>query len=119
MVCAKCGGQVQGAFCSNCGAPVAAAAEPPAPAQPSAPMQPPPPGYAALPPNAYGAPPPNAYGAPPQAQMIYVTRVSRHIHTLGILWCVYGAYRALAGVVAILFLMGIATPAFMGGMGSR
>jgi hypothetical protein len=51
--------------------------------------------------------------------MIYVTRVSRHIHTLGILWCVYGAYRLLAGVVAMMFLMGIATPAFMGGMGSR
>jgi hypothetical protein len=52
-------------------------------------------------------------------QMMVEARVSRHVHTLGILWCVYGAYRALAGVVAMLFLMGVATPAFMGGMGSR
>jgi hypothetical protein len=51
--------------------------------------------------------------------MLFVTRVSRHIQTLGILWCVYGAYRALAGVVAVLFLMGISAPAFMGGMGTR
>jgi hypothetical protein len=51
--------------------------------------------------------------------MFYEARVSRHVHTLGILWCVYGVYRLLAGVVALLFLMGVATPAFMGGMGSR
>jgi phage terminase large subunit-like protein len=78
--------------------------------------------YAAPPPGAYGAPP-NAYGAPPIAYgppaAFYEARVTRHVHTLGILWCVFGAYRALAGVVAVLFLMGISTPAFMGGMGSR
>jgi hypothetical protein len=51
--------------------------------------------------------------------MFYEARVSRHVHTLGILWCIYGAYRALAGVVAMLFLAGIATPAFLGGMGAR
>src|SRR5579859_5140059 len=102
MVCEKCGGAVQGAFCSNCGAPVTPV------------TQGPPPGYAAPPPGAYGGPP---YAVPPP--MFYEARVSRHVHTLGILWCVYGAYRALAGIVAMLFLMGIATPAFMGGMGSR
>jgi hypothetical protein len=51
--------------------------------------------------------------------MFYEARVSRHVHTLGILWCIYGVYRLAAGVVAMLFLMGVATPAFMGGMGSR
>jgi hypothetical protein len=93
MVCQKCGGPVQGAFCSNCGAPV----EPPPPV--------------------YNAPPPNAYGAPPP--VVYQARVAQHIQTLGILWCVYGAYRAAAGIFAVLFLMGVATPAFLGGMGSR
>jgi hypothetical protein len=50
---------------------------------------------------------------------MYVARVSRHVQTLGILWCVYGAYRAAAGVFAVLFLMGVATPSFFGGIGSR
>jgi hypothetical protein len=105
MVCAKCGGPVQGAFCSNCGAPVQAA-----------PVQGAPPVYAAPPPAGYAAPPAQ-YVAPPHA--FYEARVSQHVHTLGILWCVYGAYRALAGIVAMMFLMGVATPGFMGGMGSR
>jgi hypothetical protein len=114
MVCQKCGGQVQGAFCSNCGAPV----EPPPLVQAAPPV------YAAPPAGAYGAPPAGAYGAPPNPYGVpppafYEARVSRHVQTLGILWCVFGAYRALAGVVAMLFLMGIATPPFMGGMGSR
>lgn len=94
MVCPQCGSPVLGAFCSKCGLP----AQQPAP---------PPPGS--------GAPPHYPYAVPP----MYVPRVSRHVQTLGILWCVYGAYRALAGVVAMLFLMGIATPAFLGGMGPR
>jgi hypothetical protein len=51
--------------------------------------------------------------------MLFVPRVPRHLQTLGILWCVYGAYRAAAGLFAMLFLMGIATPAFLGGIGSR
>lgn len=102
MVCANCGGQIQGAFCSKCGAPAAAPAPP----------------YGAQPQPGYPAPPPNAYAAPP-AQMMYVPRVSRHLQTLGILWLVYGAYRALAGAVAVLFLMGVATPPFLGGMGPR
>jgi hypothetical protein len=92
MVCQSCGGPVQGAFCSKCGAPGQAA------------------------PPAYGAPP-NPYAVPPPA--MYEARVVRHLQTMGILWCVYGAYRAMAGVVVVLFLMGVATPAFMGGMGSR
>ncbi len=105
MVCPKCGGPVQGAFCSNCGAPVQAAP----------PVQAGPPVYGA-PPGAYAAPP-SPYAVPPPA--FYEPRVVRHVQTLGILWCIFGAYRALAGMVVMLFLMGVSTPAFMGGMGSR
>jgi hypothetical protein len=91
MVCPACGSPMEGAFCSRCGAPAVA------------------------PPSAYGAPPP-AYAIPP---LLLFPRVPRHLHTLGILWCVYGAYRAAAGLFAMLFLMGISTPAFLGGIGSR
>jgi len=63
-------------------------------------------------------PPPSAgYGAGPA--VMYVPRVARHVHTLGILWCVYGAYRVAAAIFAALFLMGVSTPAFMGGIGPR
>jgi hypothetical protein len=51
--------------------------------------------------------------------VLYIPRVSRHLQTLGILWCVYGAYRVAAGIFAVLFLMGVSTPSFLGGIGSR
>ena len=104
MVCQACGGPMTGAFCSRCGAPAVA----------------PPPAFSA-PPPVYGAPPPNAYPMPPQMapQVMVAPRVQQHVHTLGILWCVYGAYRAAAGIFAVLFLMGVATPPFFGGIGSR
>jgi len=44
--------------------------------------------------------------------------VQQHINILGVLWCVYGAYRAMTGIVAALILMGISTPGFYGGLGS-
>jgi len=91
MNCPTCGNPIQGSFCSHCGTPV----------------QPPPP-------PAYPVPP--AYTAPPFA---HIPRVPRHVQTLGILWCVYGLYRAAAGIFAVLFLMGISTPSFFGGYGSR
>jgi hypothetical protein len=88
---------VQGAFCSQCGAPVAA-----------------PPVYNAPPPNAYPPPPPG-YPPPPP----FPGRVHRHLQTLGILWCVYGAYRALGGIIAALVLAGISTGGFLGiGLGT-
>jgi hypothetical protein len=93
MVCQACGSPMAGTFCSRCGAPAAA------------------------PPPAYGAPPPNAYPVPPQ--IMVAPRVQQHVQTLGILWCVYGVYRAAAGIFAVLFLMGVATPSFFGGIGSR
>jgi len=36
---------------------------------------------------------------------------------LGILWCVYGAYRAITGIIAALILFGISMPGFFGGFG--
>ena len=47
----------------------------------------------------------------------YPPRVERHVQTLGILWCVYGAYRALGGIVAAAILMGLSTPGFFGDWG--
>lgn len=102
MVCQRCGSPVERAFCSNCGAPVTPQAGPVPPA----------------PPPAYGAVPP-AYGAPHAMPVVLVPRVPRHVQTLGILWCIYGAYRAAAGTFAVLFLLGISTPAFLGGIGAR
>lgn len=68
--------------------------------------------------GAPAAPPPAPiYGVP--QPMMFVPRVQRHLQTLGILWCVYGAYRAAAGIFAALFLMGMSRPGFMGGWHSN
>src|ERR1035437_10738196 len=82
MVCQACGNLVQGTFCSRGGAQVVAPPVPPAP----------------------------MYGVP--AAMMAASRVHRHVQTLGILWCVYGAYRAITGIVAGLFLTGMSSGAF-------
>lgn len=93
MVCQACGNSVTGAFCSRCGAQVAAA---PASAVPPTPIA--------------------AYGVP--ARMMVAPRVERHVQTLGILWCVYGAYRAIAAIIAGLFLMGMSSGVFMNHWGN-
>jgi hypothetical protein len=84
MFCQQCGNSVEGAFCSRCGAAVQAA-----------PVQ-----AAPVPPPIYGIPP------------MYVPRVPQHIHTLGIMWCVYGGYRAIGGVFGALFLAGLSAHRF-------
>jgi hypothetical protein len=104
MVCQSCGySAVQDAFCSRCGARVQAA---PPNATPNSNQNPVP---------MYGVPP----GVPPPIpyQPAYQPRVERHVQTLGILWCVYGAYRALGGIVAAAILMGLSTPGFFGDWG--
>ena len=60
-------------------------------AAPAAPQQP-----------VYAAPPPMqpAYGAPYMPR----PRVERNLQTLGILWCVYAAYRVIAGLIGMFFL---------------
>jgi hypothetical protein len=98
MVCHACGSPMEGAFCSHCGAPAVVGANAHATPQPP---------YAVA---------PNPYAAPP---MLMSARVPRHLQTLGVLWCVYAAYRAAAGIFAMLFLAGISTPAILGGIGAR
>lgn len=77
MVCPSCGTTVEigGRFCPHCGTSIAA--------QPAPQPAPSPVGYAQYP--AY--PPPVA-----------LPRVQRHLQTLGILWCVFGAYRILTAL---------------------
>lgn len=59
------------------------------------------------------APIPPAYPAYPPAA--YVSRVRRHLQTLGILWCVYGVYRLVRGLIAMTFLRAFTLHAFGGG----
>ena len=42
------------------------------------------------------------YGTPPWAMI--APRVPRHLQTLGILWCVYGGYRLVGGVIGMFVL---------------
>jgi hypothetical protein len=78
MVCQACGTQVAAEvrFCPSCGARVAG------PPQTT-------PGYA-----------PPVYPLQP----IFVPRVQRNLQALGILWCVFGVYRMLGGLVGMFFL---------------
>ena len=41
---------------------------------------------------------------PPPAVPMVVSRVQRHLQTLGILWCVFAAYRILGGVIGMFAL---------------
>ena len=67
--------------------------------------------------NRCGAPAPGPSPAP--APPVHASRVQSNLQTLGILWCVYGAYRGVVAIFIFLFLMGISVPAFLGGMGQR
>lgn len=76
MLCETCGNRVGAEvhFCPRCGAPITAAAAPP-----TQPLYPP----------------------------IYAmrgSRVLRNVQTLGILWCVFGAFRLIAGAFGIFAL---------------
>lgn len=100
MACQACGNPVQAGthFCPRCGAQIAAAAAPPPPS-------PYPPNYS---PNyAPGYAPGHAPGYPPMVVMPE-HRVQRNLQTLGVLWCIFGAYRILAGLIGI-FVLRIAT----------
>lgn len=116
MNCPSCSAPVEGQFCSRCGArvqpPVSATGyqyqAPPQPQQSSVPgTQPTQPAYVPPPPGY--TPSPQAYAYPPAP---YVPRVQSHLKTLGILWCIYGGYRVLMGVVASVFLLGLSHSGF-------
>jgi hypothetical protein len=55
---------------------------------------------------------------PPPLRLYAPPRVAGHLHTLGILWCVYGVYRTVRGILAALILMGVSTSAFLRPWGS-
>jgi hypothetical protein len=63
----------------------------------------------AAPPPAY---PPVAYPMP------IIPRVQQHLQTLGIMWCVFGVYRAAAGLFGAMFLFGMSRPGFLGNFGN-
>lgn len=84
MVCHACGTNVEegGRFCPHCGAQMAI------PGTPS------PAGYV------------RAY--PPYPQVIAPPRIQRHLQTLGTLWCIYGAYRVISGLIGLFFVRAMA-----------
>src|SRR5215813_15336913 len=53
---------------------------------------------------------PPMYVQPPMPR--YVPRVQRNLQTLGILWCVLGAYRVVSGLIAMIFLRAFTTHNF-------
>jgi hypothetical protein len=85
MVCQSCGNPLEAGvrFCPQCGAQIAAVAAPP---------------------SAYPPPNPQPYPLPYPQMMVPRTRVQRNLQTLGILWCVFGAYRVVTGFIAISIL---------------
>lgn len=53
------------------------------------------------------------YAAYPQPPMpMYVPRVNRHLQTVGVLWCVYGVYRVVTGLIGAVFLRAFTTHNF-------
>ena len=85
MVCQSCGSNVETEihFCPRCGARVAAQAS----NVPAGPTQ-----------------PPASAGYVQYRPQMMIPRVQRHLQTLGILWCVYGAYRVLSGLMGLFFV---------------
>jgi hypothetical protein len=56
-----------------------------------------------------------SYGAYPQPPMpVLVPRVQRNLQTLGVLWCVFGAYRFISGLMGMFFLRTFAGRGFGG-----
>src|SRR5579875_1813927 len=52
---------------------------------------------------------------PPQSPPpMYVSRVARHLRTLGILWCVYGVYHLVKGLLAMTLLSAFTVRGFTG-----
>jgi hypothetical protein len=43
---------------------------------------------------------------------MYMSRVQRHLQTLGVLWCVLGLYRVASGLIGIIFLRAFTTHNF-------
>src|SRR5665213_357013 len=59
-----------------------------------------------------------AYPASPQ-MLVSMSRVRRHLQTVGILWCVFGAYRVVSGLVGMFFLRAVTMHGYGGWMWGR
>jgi ABC-type glycerol-3-phosphate transport system permease component len=55
---------------------------------------------------------PPAYAAYPPSLPMPMPRVQRNLQTLGILWCVFGAYRVIGGLVGMFFLRAVTIGSF-------
>src|SRR5438552_17152427 len=89
MVCQACGTPVavEVRFCPKCGAQISGPQKPvPGYGPPVYPMQP-----------------------------IIVPRVQRNLQPLGILWCVFGVYRVIGGLIGMFFLQMTSMGGFMHG----
>ena len=84
MACQACGAEVAQdvRFCPKCGAQVTA------------------------------APPPVSAAYPQQPMMPLMSRVRRHLQTLGVLWCVFGAYRIISGLIGMFVLRAVTMRGF-------
>lgn len=92
MICAACGcEQVPGQFCRQCGVRFEAAAAQPFVPQPGQPV----------------AGPVWPYVLPEQRM-----RVWQHLQPLGIMWCMYGVYRLVKGIVAATVVSAMAHGGF-------
>lgn len=93
MVCQACNAAIGSdvRFCPKCGAPVVNQSIPPQPASPA--------GYAP------------AYSTLFQPRL----RVTRNLQPLGVLWCVFGVYRIVGGLIGMFFLQAWATHGFGNG----
>jgi type IV secretory pathway VirB2 component (pilin) len=59
-------------------------------------------------------------GYPASPQMLAsMSRVRRHLQTVGILWCVFGAYRVVSGLVGMFFLRAVTMHGYGGWMWGR
>jgi hypothetical protein len=59
---------------------------------------------------------PPAYAAYPYPPPLLapIPRVQRHLQTLGILWCVFGVYRVVSGLIGMFFLRAVSMRGFGG-----
>jgi hypothetical protein len=49
---------------------------------------------------------------PPQPMRMQAPRVQRNLQTLGILWCAFGVYRVIGGLVGMFFLRAVTMGSF-------
>jgi hypothetical protein len=63
------------------------------------------------------AAPPPVYGAyqPPMSMPMIRPRVQKNLQLLGMLWCAYGVYRVVAGLIGMIFLRAFTVHRWGGG----